>query len=233
MKPSLCLYNPREVFLALQTNPTITKWLRFIATKYEPPGGKVVLFYPCSALKPYDKSPSYRRLLRSLEQNQLRSKVHIITISEPFGLVPEEFYSNGFSWYDCPGLFKWWCLRHDEPYEEEYLEKSIELLSSHIAAFLLRIVKSPLRNSVIGFVRTMTSSFERRADHTHYRMLKNASKLAQLDFEILPRKNVVRKIVLERGRLAWDYYGVSHPMALSSLKNRIRSLSGRTPVFSS
>ena len=152
-----------------------------------------------------------------LSDTGLNRYVHLVTISEPFGLVPQEFYSSKFAWYDCPGLFRWWCSRHEQPYESQYLDKSIAILSGVIARFLERATKHGYYHSSIGFVRTMTSSLERRRDHTHYRMLVDASKAAGVDLEILPDKKHVKEIVRKRGRLAWDYYGVSHPIALEYL----------------
>ncbi len=223
--PDLCFYNPGEVYRGLETNQKIIKWLKFVSGRYVPPKKNILLFYPCSAIKPYDSSPSYKRLLLTLGRAGLRERVHLVTVSEPFGLVPQDFYHDGFSWYDCPGLFKWWCLRHGEPYDLEDLEKSIDILSSCIAGFLSRVVKRSSSQIMIGFVRTMTSAFERHTDHTHFRMLKEASRKAKVDLEILPNKRVVNHIVQERGRLAWDYYGVSHPMALDYLTRRLAILS--------
>lgn len=232
IRPSLCFYNPEEVFRALQTNQTVIKWLQFIGDKYVPPEKDVILIYPCSAVKPYYRSPSYRRLLTILEEGNLRERVHLLTISEPFGLVPEEFYYDGFSWYDCPGLFKWWCVKHGQPFDLGLLEKSLDLIASYIATFLLRITNRWSRFQIVGFVRTMTSSFENRADHTHYRMLTKASNMAGVKIEILPGKSLVKRIVRQRGRLAWDYYGVSHPVALKHLTKRLYTLLGSSATRS-
>jgi len=108
--PSLCFYNPEEVYIALNTHGYVKRWLKYIADEYVPPNKEVLLIYPCSSEKPYHKSRSYKVLFRTLSLlGRDRSKVHVATVSEPFCLVPEEFYGrkDGWfdwetRWYDCP-----------------------------------------------------------------------------------------------------------------------------------
>jgi len=112
--PTLCLYSPQEVYYALSNHKIVKSWLNFMADLYEYPNKKIILIYPCSTVKPYTKSQSYKQLYRTfsrLERN-IVNNIHLITISEPFGLVPSEFYNTSFTWYDCPGLFEWWCKKH-------------------------------------------------------------------------------------------------------------------------
>jgi archaeosine synthase len=220
---SLCFYNPYEVYVALTSNEEIIKWLKFISNHYVPPKTKVLLIYPCSAKKPYHESRSYRRLFSMLSKlGEKRKEVHVVTISEPFGLVPEEFYGSWSNWYDCPGLFEWWCRRYGQSYSKEYLDKCVQILASYIAKFFVRTKGSYSR--IITFVRTFSSNLEEKIDHTHRKIIELASKIAGISVDILPPKEVIAEIISRKGRFAWDMYGVSHPMAQNYLLNYLKEV---------
>jgi len=219
---SLCFYSPEEVYRALTNCRPITRWLNFISNHYLPPSDKkILLIFPCSTEKPYHKSRSYRILLKTLEAlGDQREAVHLVTISEPFGLVPEEFYGKKSEWhdwknkwYDCPGLFEWWCGKYKQPYSDEYVDKSIECLSNYIARFLIKAKANRCYEMMIAFVRSYTSQLKTKKDHTHRRIMERAAEIAKVDVKILPTKNIVSNIVKSNGRMAWDMYGVAHPLA--------------------
>jgi len=228
----LCFYNPYEVYVALTSNDEVLRWLEFISNHYVPPKARVLLIYPCSAEKPYHESRSYKRLLKTLSKlGEKRREVHVMTISEPFGLIPEEFYGKkvpwhdwSTSWYDCPGLFEWWCKRHGQPYSREYLDRCVHILASYVAKFFEKAKAIESYSRMIAFVRTFSSSLEVRADHTHRRVVELAAKIAGVTVDLLPPKDVVAEIVSKRGRLAWDFYGVSHPIAQDYLLNYLKEL---------
>ena len=221
---SLCLYSPRQVYSAILENKRINSWLEFISNRYEFPKKDILLVYPCSTTKPYNESQSYKQLFKTLEKlpEAKRDKIHLLTISEPFGLVPSEYYNDSFEWYDCPGLFKWWCSKHGVTYEDEYLEKSIDLLADYVGRAINRAVSEFGYTSVVGFVRTFTSSLETKKDHTHRRILEKAAEMYDLDIELLPHKSAVQRIVRNRGHFAWDMYGPAHPIAQKALEIYLR-----------
>jgi archaeosine synthase len=231
--PDLCFYNPEDVYRALRSNKTIMKWLEFISNHYLPPSDKkVLLIYPCSTEKPYPKSRSYKMLSKTLQALGAKKKeVHLVTISEPFGLVPEEFYDEKNrwhdwknEWYDCPGLFEWWCDKHKQAYSDEYLEKSIECLSTYVAKFLIKAKTKGCYEEMIAFVRSYTSELQIKKDHTHKRIIERASEIANVRIEILPDKHLVSRIVRRRGRMAWDMYGVAHPIAQAYLLRHLKGI---------
>lgn len=232
IKRSLCFYNPSEVYTAITKNNEVKKWLKFISNHYIPPKAKILLIYPCSAEKPYYKSRSYKQLFNTLSRlGELRKEIHIVTISEPFGLVPEEFYGKKSkwydwenSWYDCPGLFEWWCNKYKQPYERDDTEKCIQLLASYIAMFFKKIKSIGSYSKIIAFVRTYSSHLKRRDDHTHRRIVEEAAKIADVKVDILPPKHIVAEIVSKNGRFAWDMYGVSHPIAQEYLLNYLSAV---------
>jgi archaeosine synthase len=230
IKRSLCFYSPHEVYIALTKNSEVTRWLEFISNHYIPFRAKVLLIYPCSAEKPYHKSRSYNRLFETLKElGELRKEVHVITISEPFGLVPEEFFGKKIkwhdwknSWYDCPGLFEWWCKRYGQPYEKEVADECIEILAFHIAQFLKKAKEQRCYSRIIAFVRTYSSQLEIKNDHTHRRIIELAAKLADVQVDMLPPKHIVANIVSKKGRFSWDMYGIAHPNAQRYLLNYLK-----------
>ncbi|MEM3013937.1 MAG: DUF5591 domain-containing protein [Candidatus Bathyarchaeia archaeon] len=230
--PLLKFYNPTEVYSALTSNKNILGWLDFVANHYLPEPRKVLLLYPCSTVKPYHVSRSYKILFSTLSQlGEKRKNVHLVTISEPFGLVPEEFYGVKTEWhdwekdwYDCPGLFRWWCSKHGQPYCRQHLDASIEILASNIASFLKRVKTKRIYSQIIAFVRTYSSNLSKKDDHTHRRIIERASQLSNVKVKLLPTKSQINQIVSKRGRLAWDLYGVAHPYAQSKLLTYLRRI---------
>jgi archaeosine synthase len=224
IKKALCFYNPEQVYKGLQKNPDIKKWHNFITNKYSPPKKEVLLIYPCSTVKPYNESRSYKLLYHSLDKlNGQRDKIQVMTISEPFGLVPEEYYSK-FVWYDCPGLFEWWCNKHGQQYDKEYLDKSITILADKIGKFLKKSIKRKKYKKILAFVRTYSSSLGSKDDHTHRRMLEEAARKYDLDIEIFPTKSQIKKLIKKHGSFAWDMYGVAHPEMQKQLLKKLQKI---------
>lgn len=230
IKDSLCFRNPKEVYTALTENKEVKCWLNFISNHYIPNSAKVLLFYPCSAKKPYNVSRSYRKLYETLAKlGNLRNEIHVVTVSEPFGLVPEEFYGKKSrwhnweeSWYDCPGLFEWWCRKNSQPYSKEIADKCIDILASHVASFLKKAEHQ--YSTIIAFVRSYTSRLKITDSLTHRRIIEKASKISSVPVKILPSRGIITKIVREKGFFAWDRYGVAHPLAQQYLLDYLREL---------
>ncbi|MHA1298736.1 MAG: DUF5591 domain-containing protein [Candidatus Helarchaeota archaeon] len=234
INPSLCFYSPTDVTEALNNNCNIKKWLKFISNHYIPNSRDILLIYPCSTVKPYTESRSYRKLYKTLEKfGNHRKSIHLMTISEPFGLVPEEFYGVKSDWhdwendwYDCPGLFEWWCRKYKFPYDQSKAEEAMEILSSYIADFFKKVDKLSIYRKKIAVVRTFSSRLEQKRDHTHRRMLERAVEKSGTDIEILPTREKVNEIVTERGSFAWDMWGVAHPMIQDMLKKKLLNYLG-------
>ena len=230
IKRSLCFYNPEEVYKALTSNTEVRRWLEFISDHYIPARAKILLIYPCSAEKPYHKSRSYTKLFNTLSKlGEKRKEVHLVTISEPFCLIPEEFYGKKSewhdwenSWYDCPGLFEWWCRKYSQPYSKDYLEKCIQILAMYAAKFFMKA--NHCYSRIVVFVRTFSSGLEVKDDHTHRRIIELAANIAKVHVELLPPKHVVAEIVSKEGRLAWDMYGISHSIAQDYLLKYLKQV---------
>ncbi|MCD6357359.1 MAG: DUF5591 domain-containing protein, partial [Thermoproteales archaeon] len=214
--PELCAYTPREVYELLLTNNRIKSWFKIIGNHYYPedPSKKILLMYPCSTIKPFWESRSHKALFKTLKNlSEYRKYIHLVTVSEPFSLIPEDFYGKKTQeynwddeWYDVPGLFEWWVKKNGLPYEREYLDKSIKIIAENIAKYLEKTKN--LYKVRIAFVRTYSSALEKKDDHTHRRMIELASKISGVKVKILPSKYLVKKIVKKHGKFAWDMYGI-------------------------
>jgi len=232
INPSLCFYSPHEVYLALTKNTAVKNWLQFISNHYIPSKARILLIYPCSAVKPYYMSRSYKRLYETLTRlGQCRNDVSVMTVSEPFGLVPEKFYSERTEWhdwtndwYDCPGLFEWWCRRCGQPYDKDMLDQCIGILASYVALFLKKTKAIWPDEKIVAFIRTYSSGLQLRNDHTHRRILEEAAKIAGISIDMIPPKRLIAKIVANNGRQAWDLYGVAHSIAQEYLLSHLRRL---------
>jgi archaeosine synthase len=216
----ITLKNPNEVYNALKNDKTIKSWLKFISEKYVPPKSKVCIFYPCTSIKPFSKSQSYRQLFKTLDKIPSHLNfIHIYTVSEPFGIIPFEIFDQVPD-YDCPGLFEWWCKRNGEIFDRKYQDKSVRILADYSSKFLKKIHNC----QKIALVRSYSSSLEKRNDHTHRRILELASKLSGERIDIIPNKRTVKKVVEIRGRYAWDRYGPSHPIVQDMLLKKINKI---------
>jgi archaeosine synthase len=232
INPELCFYEPKQIKKALTENRNILTWLKFISEDYIPDRKKILLIYPCSTIKPYNKSRSYSALFKTINNlEQLRNDVHLVTISEPFGLVPEEFYGKNTKWhnwaddwYDCPGLYEWWCTKYGLPYDSIDAQECINILANYISNFLKRVDKLGIYVKKIALVRTYSSNLEQKIDHIHRRIIEIACNKSKSSIEILPDYHMVEKVVRERGKFAWDMYGVAHPLIQEILYDRLKNI---------
>jgi len=232
IQPSLCFYSTLETLNCLKRNRQVKLWLKFISNHYVPKHNDILLIYPCSADKPYDKSRSYMQLYKTLQRlGKDREKVHVVTVSEPFGLVPEEFYGKKTrwhdwrnDWYDCPGLFEWWCKKHGTRYSEAEAEESIQILSRHIALFLSKVESKRCYTKIVAFVRTLSGDLKETRDQTHRRMLEEAAAISGVKIRMMPGIRTVSRIVNESGAYAWNMYGISHPKAQDYLYRQLRHI---------
>ncbi len=218
---ALVLRSPEDVLDGLNNNSTIRDWLDFIESKYVMPRREVLLLFPCTATKPYLESRSYRILLETLNQiNGSKGKIHLATVSEPFGLVPQEFYDDTQWNYDCPGLFQWWCERNSIDYDPDTVRQCLEIIGKAVGRFLER---NYLRRfaTLIACVRYCSSSLAFKGDHTHRRILEIASDVSGVPIRFVPNRAQIRSLVTSRGAFAWDMYGPAHPVAQCHLRSSL------------
>jgi archaeosine synthase alpha-subunit len=107
--------------------PEMVRFRERLIERYRPPPSKtVLLLVPCSKTKPYRRSRSHRRLLGALEGVRPLERVHVVSVSSPIGLVPQELEDLfPARHYDIPVTGDW-----SEP-ERETVRTSLGHLRRH------------------------------------------------------------------------------------------------------
>jgi len=84
-------------------HPHFNVWQEYLQKFYEPPKNKkYVLFLPCSYGKPYKKSKTHKRIIRTISGYPWFKYLHLIVVSTP-GVVPWELQTKYPFWsYDWP-----------------------------------------------------------------------------------------------------------------------------------
>ncbi len=82
---------PPYVLAESLRRPEMRRFRDRLVARYRPPPSKsVLLLVPCSRTKPYRRSPSHRRFAAALEGLPGVSRVHVVSVSSPIGVVPRE-----------------------------------------------------------------------------------------------------------------------------------------------
>ncbi|MGD0249597.1 MAG: DUF5591 domain-containing protein [Thermoplasmata archaeon] len=107
--------------------PEMVRFRERLIERYRPPASKsVLLLVPCSKTKPYRRSRSHRRFLGALEGVRALERVHVVSVSSPIGLVPQELEDMfPARHYDIPVTGDW-----TEP-ERETVLRSLDHLRRH------------------------------------------------------------------------------------------------------
>jgi predicted RNA-binding protein len=145
----------------------VRKWHKYIQDQAMSAPTEALLFVPCAKAKPYlppTKSFFYNWLWRYLDKQNLRKRVFICTVSEPFALFPETDYQRMPDYELSPLVLK------SDPH---LLEDYSNILAKPIAGFLER--NHDKHGRILAYVRP---------DSTHALFLMKAMRLV--------RKPVVR-----------------------------------------
>ncbi len=79
------------VVLEAMRRPEMARFRRRLLERYRPPPSKrVLLLVPCSRTKPYRRSRSHRRFASAWEGLRAVERLHVVSVSSPIGLVPQE-----------------------------------------------------------------------------------------------------------------------------------------------
>lgn len=197
LDPDMVAYTPGET-LTLLNKPEVVSWHKNIVSFSIPDKYKQIIFVPCAKTKPWDKEHSKRSLsYRSYHQIIDMSDrgeippVYFVTISEPLGVVPQDFWSN-FPQYDNPGLFREdylrtgmykddWIKKFGErrhlPFDGNAYMQSINILGYVIGRF---IQNNHLNRTILTFVDSIDGT-----PTTHGDMLNVAmSKLSDFNLNL-------------------------------------------------
>jgi hypothetical protein len=201
----------------------IRQWLAYIEQQYTPPEHTdTLLLYPCASEKPMCDSRTYQSLSKTLSQytEEQQRHIHVVTVSEPMGLIPFELQDGESFLYDNPGLFGWWVKKEsDHDWNKHAQEQCLQILGDHIAGFLQRAIEQEWYDTRIACVRHVTAYGNQSGDQTHRQMLRHAEQTtdAPLDLQWLPQEDTVLALTDEVGPMAWQMTGVAHEAVQTEL----------------
>lgn len=180
IKPDLCLFTPTEVRDALKGNKDVISWHKWLAEEYTPPKHEIALLFPDSDRKPWTKGKTtdhtYKNLYIALKSLNLEKRVHILTVSTVFGIIPEERFED-MPLYDSSGMFSW----------------SVRQKGMDWDAMVFKEVLMDLGTIVSGFVQKNKDIYTTwvavyRAPSVHERIIEYAYDLAPFKLEQLKTK---------------------------------------------
>lgn len=191
--PSMTAYTPGET-LQLLKHPKVQSWFNKMRNFKIPENYGTVILVPCAATKPWGfscKSDFYKGYNKIRQQviNGEIEPVYFVSISEPLGVVPEEFWGDDpsklFPQYDNPGLFKDTVLqtgmltkdwskspigkKREMPFDDLAANQAIEILGTEIGNF----IKNNKQHRFVSFVENPD-----KTSSTHSRMLNIAERVA-------------------------------------------------------
>jgi len=159
----------------------VKRFAHRVLERYEPPKRKILLILPCSAKKPYSKSPSHAKFIEAIEN--YRGHIHELILTSPLGVVPRELemvYPAAF--YDTPVTGYWdaeereWvssCLR-------AYLKNNLrnyELIVAHLSGAYKEICGSVATDLGIEVVFTCENNEEVTSKEALKRLKRRIAEL--------------------------------------------------------
>lgn len=221
------LRTPVETLDVLR-DPTsdIRSWLSYIKNQYTPPDHTdILLLYPCASQKPIPESNTYQALAKTLSKYGPgdQQRIHVVTISEPMGLIPYEFQTgHGDVWmYDNPGLFQWWCQENGTKWNRGAQQQCLQILGEHIAGFLDRALDNEWYDTHIACLRRMSANGNTSIDQTHRQMLETAEAITGIHIDWLPTEETLRALS-DKQEHGWQMQGVAYEPVQSELSAALR-----------
>ncbi|MCX8174268.1 MAG: DUF5591 domain-containing protein [Thermoplasmata archaeon] len=166
--------------------------------RYRGVNAELVLLLPCSAKKPYHQSRSHMRIEEVLKTAGRRANIHVVSLTSPLGLVPEElenFYPANA--YDIPVTGHWdWEERQVVLEGLEPLLKNYKQVIAHLPADYEFVVKR------FGFENTCVDG-----DVTSEKSLETLAK--KIDGLGIERGNYAKRITDEvKNALEFQFSGM-------------------------
>lgn len=228
---SIELHTPLETLEVLRDKTSdIRTWLSYIKHHYTPPDQTdVLLLYPCASQKPMAESNSYQALSRTLSafSHDDQRRIHVVTVSEPMGLIPFEL-QDGETWlYDTPGLFRWWCQENGTEWNEQAQQQCLRILGEHIAGFLDRAAENDWYDAHLTCVRHMTVNGNTSIDQTHRQMLETAEAITGVELTWLPTEETLTALT-GTDEHAWQMQGVAYEPVQTELAAYLTDALDRT-----
>ncbi len=159
----------------------IVRYVRRISERYTPPlNMKVALLVPCSNRKPYFRSRSHRMFRDAVMYSQAAAGVHMLTVTSPIGVVPEELETvYPAAHYDIPVTGQWSAdekTRAVEMLLDIIRKGGYEMVISHLEDER-DFVNHALEKEGVEFIDTSSG---KTRDHASLDMLKNTLESANM-----------------------------------------------------
>lgn len=159
----------------------VKRFAHRVLERYEPPKRKILLILPCSAKKPYSRSPSHAKFIEAIEN--YRGYIHELILTSPLGVVPRELEMvYPAASYDIPVTGYWdaeereWvssCLR-------AYLKNNLrnyELIVAHLSGAYKEVCGSVATDLGIEVVFTCENNEEVTSKEALKRLKRRIAEL--------------------------------------------------------
>ena len=138
----LVAFDPKQT-LELIKHPLIKSFQEYITYEFTPKKRyKVALIVPCDAYKPYSFEKTKSKLYKEIYKLTKGKDIHIITLSDPLGLQPQEFHDFIFNgqkiFYDNIGLFKTFNGFLNLEWDNESYNECIKILAEKVSSYFIR-----------------------------------------------------------------------------------------------
>ena len=150
--------------------PEVARFQKRVREWYaRPPTTRILLLLPCSATKPYSRSPTHRAISMAVEACKAPHLVHKVVVTSPLGIVPmdiERFYPANC--YDIAVTGDW-----DTP-EIKMIKEGLDLL-----------LRNGYYSGVISYIASMPFITEVLEDHKRLTILTPQDPRKKEDLESL------------------------------------------------
>ncbi len=184
------------------TRPEVQRWVDRLAERYRAPeSARIMVVLPCSATKPYEDSPTHRRIRPAVTRNG-KGRVHIVTLTSPIGGVPEELeLAYPACHYDVPVTGDWSAT------EEELIQRAFTALWKN-SAYDHAILHVPpeeaeLVERVLPSTQRTVEPGQRPTDGKTLAQLSDAVTEAARGLEAMARKQVFAEQMVRR--VDWQF----------------------------
>jgi archaeosine synthase len=211
----------------------VKRFARRVFDRYEPPQRRILLLLPCSARKPYSRSPSHRKFSDAIAS--YRGHVHEVILTSPLGVVPRELevvYPAAF--YDIPVTGHWdaeeraWvasCLRN---YLEHHSQR-YEHIVAHLSGAYRDMCFSVAADLGLDVISTCDADEGMTASSALQRLREELAELCDDTTKRLP--GFEHKASMLRAMVDYQYgHGVARALFSEAGGTRLK-ITGKFPAY--
>jgi predicted RNA-binding protein len=181
----LCFFTPREILTGIESNKIVTDWHKWVLNDYDPPKKEIALLFPDSERKPWIEGEtsdrSYKNLYIARKSLDLYSRIHILSVSTVFGIIPEERFAD-MPIYDSAGMFSWSVKKRSLEWDPMSFKDALMKLGEIVSAYLAK--NKDKYDKVVAIYRTPS---------VHERIVENAYDVEPFKLEKLKTKKPIAR----------------------------------------